>query len=192
MSLSIREASRFVIGAAIMRTKAIEASNVAITIDNLATAAFREDADGEKLRHSIDILADGESGWLRNTPPHVLKTERVIEGREEEIRAFAAIHAATIATIEHASDASAGNTAAHQALHTAYMGAIEAIAANRGQISERRQLKALLHDQAQALTTEGEFVNSVLKEAESAYLTADFEATMAKYDQLDRSNDFDR
>lgn len=110
--LSIREASRFVIGATMMRAKAIEASgNAGITFDNVAHAALRADADGDKLRMSIETLADRESGWLRSTPPHILKTERVMQSREAEIRTFTAISAAVVATVEFADDASAGNTA---------------------------------------------------------------------------------
>ncbi len=190
--LSIREASRFVIGATMMRAKAIEASgNAGITFDNVAHAALRADADGDKLRMSIETLADRESGWLRSTPPHILKTERVMQSREAEIRTFTAISAAVVATVEFADDASAGNTAAHQALHEKYMDAFRAIEETPGSTQERRQLKSLFSSQALAITTESEFVGAALKSAETAYLEADADAILSQYERLDRSDDFD-
>lgn len=192
MQLPIREASRFVIGAAMMRAKAIEASgNAGITFDNVALAALREGADGEKLRLSIETLADQESGWMRSTPPHVLKTERVLQSREAEVRTFTAISAAVVATVELADDASAGNTQAHQTLHGKYMDAFRSIEETPGSTQDRRQLKSLLRDQALAMTTESEFVGTALKSAETAYLEADADAILSRYDTLDRSDDFD-
>lgn len=192
MQLSIREASRFIIGAAMMRAKAIEASgNADITFDNVALAALCEGADGEKLRLSIKTLADQESGWMRSTPSHVLKTERVLQSREAELRAFTAISAAVLATVELADGASAGNTQAHQTLHGKYMDAFRSIEQTLGSTHDRRQLKSLLRDQSLAMTTESEFVGKALKSAETAYLEADADAILSRYDTLDRSDDFD-
>jgi hypothetical protein len=192
MKLSIREASRFVIGAAMMRAKAIEASgNAGITLDDVALAALREGADGEKLRLAIETLADQESGWMRNTPPHVLKTERVLQSREAEVHAFTAISAAVVATVELADDASAGNAQAYQTLHGKYMDAFRSIDKTPGSTQDKRQLKSLLRDQALAMTTEGDFIGTVLKSAETAYLEADADAILSRYDTLDRSDDFD-
>jgi len=188
MPLSVREASRFVIGAAMMQAKAIEMpGNAAISFDNVALAALREGADGEKLRLAIETLADQESGWMRSTPPHVLKTERVLQGREAEVRTFTAISAALVATVELADDACAGNTQAYQTLHGKYMDAFRSIDETPGSTKDRRQLKSLLCDQALAMTTESAFVKTALKSAETAYLEGDAEAILSRYDRLDHS-----
>lgn len=191
MHLSIREASRFVIGSAMMRSKAMEASGTEISFDNVALAALRNDADGEKLRLSINTLADQESGWMRSTPPHVLKTERVMQSREAEIRTFTAISAAVVATIEFADDASAGNPHAQKHLNDKYIESFKAIEETPGSTQDRRQLKSLLREQALAVTTESEFVSTALKNAETAYLEADADAILSRYGTLDRSTDFD-
>ena len=41
------------------------------------------------------------------------------------------------------------------------------------------------------MTTESEFVGTALKNAETAYLEADADAILSRYDTLDRSDDFD-
>jgi len=192
VQLSIREASQFVIGAAIMRSKAIEASgNANITFDNVALAALREGADGEKLRLSIKTLARQESAWMRRNPPHVLKTNRVMQSRKSEIRTFTAINAAVVASIEFADDASAGNAQAHQTLHDKYIDAFRAIDETPGSTQERRQLKSLLYHQTLAMTTESQLIDATLKSAEAAYLEADADAILSRYDTLGRSDDFD-
>lgn len=190
--LSIQEASRFVIGAAMMRAMAIEAtSNADITFDAVALAALRDGADGEKLRLSIETLADQESDWMRSTPPHVLKTARVLQSREAEVRTLTAIYAAVIATVELADAASAGNTQAHQALHGKYMDAFRSIDKTPGSTQDRRHLKSLLRDQALAVSTASEYVDTALKSAEKSYLDADADAILSRYVTLDRSEDFD-
>ncbi len=182
MQLSIREASQFFIGAALMRAKTIEASgNKGITIDNVALAALRAGADGEKLRLSIATLAENESSWLRSTPPHALKTGRVMQSRELEIRAFTAIHAAVIATIDQAP----------QSLHDRYIDAFRAIEATPGSTQDKRQLKSLLREQALAGTDTPESIESALKNAEKAYLEANAEEILSRYTTLPRSSDFD-
>jgi hypothetical protein len=193
MQLSIREASQFVIGAAIMRSKAIELSgNSDITFDHIAIAALREGSDGEKLRLSIETLANQESALMRNTPPHTLKTERVMQSRSTEIRTFSAISDAVITTVELADSANSGNKEAHKTINDKYIAAFRAIDETPGSTQERRQLKAYLRDQAMTVSTEKEFVSTTLKSAETSYLEADAEAILSRYDILDRSsNDFD-
>lgn len=188
--LSIREASRFVIGAAIMRARAIEASSIeGITFDKVAEAALRKDDDGAKLRQSIDMLADAESGYLRNTPPHALKTDRVMQSREAECRAFAAIHAAVITTVEFADNAKAGDAQASQNMRDNYIVAFRTIEEAPGSTADRRQLKALLHNQAQTITSESGFVAAMLKSAETAYLEEDADAILSRYEN--RGGDFE-
>jgi len=192
MQLSIREASRFVIGGEILRREAMQSSGRRITFDHLCAAALREGEDGLKLRQSIEVLADQESQWLRNTPPHALKTERVMQSREAEIRTFVAIEAAVIATIENAEAASMQDTAAHQALHGAYEAAFEAIDNTPGSAQDRELLKAAFQEQAQQATPHAADVTAALNLAETAYLEAQSENILSRYDRsLDRSPDYD-
>lgn len=193
MQLSIREASRFVIGAAMMRAKAIEASgNTGITFDNVALAALRDGADGQKLRQSIETLADQESIWLRSTPPHVLKSERVLQSRVAEVNTFTAISAAVVSTVELADRAAVGDSDAKHDLHDKYVEAFHAIDGTPGSTQDRRQLETVLREQTTAATEHRDFILASLKEAETAYLDAGATAILSRYDKsVDRSNDFD-
>lgn len=193
MQLSIREASRFVIGAAMMRAKTIEASgNTGITFENVALAALRDSADGQKLRQSIETLADQESGWFRSTPPHVLKSERVLQSRESEVRTFTAISAAVVSTVELADQAANGDSEAKQDLHNKYVEAFHAIDGTPGSTQDRRQLETVLREQTTTVTEHKDFILTSLKEAETAYLDAGAAAILSRYDKsVDRSNDFE-
>lgn len=192
MQLSIREASRFFIGAAIMRARAIEASgNAGITLDNVAVAALREGGDGKKLRLSIDKLADEEESWMRSTPPHTLKTERVIQSRGAEIRTFTAINAAVIATLELEERASRGEPAASAQLHKKYVNAFEAIDLTPGSTQDRRQLKELLATQTSTMSADSGFITKELRNADKAYTQAVEAAILSRYVKLERSDDFD-
>lgn len=192
MQLSIREASRFFIGAAILRARAIEASgNAEITLDNVAVASLRDGSDGKKLRLSIDKLADEEESWMRSTPPHTLKTERVIQSREAEIRTFTAINAAVIATLELEEQAIRGEPAASAQLHKKYMTAFEAIDSTPGSTQDRRQLKELLASQTSTISVDSSFVTKELRKADKAYTQAVEAAILSRYVKLERSDDFD-
>jgi hypothetical protein len=193
--LSIREASRFVIGGEILRREAMKASEGGrtITFDHVAAAALRPGEDGVKLRRSIETLADQESAWLRNTPPHTLKTDRVLQTREAEIRTFVAIHAAVVATIEHAEHASMQDENATRALHDAYQSAYAAIDVSPGSTQDREAYKGALHDQTIAATPYVNEVTSALDLAETAYLEAERDRILSKYDRnsLERSDDYE-
>jgi len=191
MPLSIREASRFVIGATLIRSQAIDVSgNTGITLDHVAMAALQAGTDGEKLRFSIETLANQQSNWIRKTPPHALKTERIMQSREVEIRTFMAINEAVMATIEFSQDASGGNTQAYNALQDHYTAAFRAIDQSLGSKQDKQQLRHLLYDQSLTLSTDSKFVESALKEAEKAYLEAYMNAILSKYDIPDHNNDF--
>ncbi len=191
--LTIREASRFTIGAEILRREAMRHSEgQLVTFDHVAGAILRPDADGQKLRSALDTLADQESNWLRNTPPHTLKTDRVMQSREAEIHMFKGIGAAVIATIEHAEAASMQDSNAQRALHEAYLGALEAIDHSPGSAQDKLAMQESLKQQATAATEYGNEVIAALNLAETAYLEAEAEQSINRWNNtLSRSNDFE-
>lgn len=193
MHLSIREASRFVIGAAMMRNKAMEASgNLGITFDNVALAALRDDTDGDKLRQSIETLADQESVWLRSTPLHILKSDRVLQSRVAEINTFTAISSAVVSTFELAGRVAVGEAEAKQDLRLKFVEAFHAIDVTPGSTQDRRQLETVLRQQATTATEHSDLILGVLQEAEATYLDAGAAAILSRYDMsVDRSSDFD-
>lgn len=191
--LTIREASRFTIGAEILRREALRHSEgQLVTFDHVAGAILRPDADGQKLRSALDTLADQESNWLRNTPSHTLKTDRVMQSREAEITMFKAIGAAVVATIEHAEAASMQNADAQRALHEAYQGALEAIDNSPGSAQDKLAMQGSLKQQASAATEYGNEVIAALNLAETAYLEAQAEQSLNRWNNtLSRSDDFE-
>jgi len=191
--MSIREASRVTIGAEILRREAMRhSSGQLVTFDHVAGALLRPDADGQKLRSALDTLADQESNWLRNTPPHTLKTDRVMQSREAEISTFTSIGAAVIATIEHAEAASMQDANAQSALHEAYQKALEAIDNSPGSGQDKLAMKESLQQQATSATEYGNEVISALSLAETALLEAQAEQSVNRWgNTLTRSNDFD-
>jgi ribosomal protein L14 len=191
--ISIREASRFTIGAEILRREALRHSEgQMVTFDHVAGAILRPDADGQKLRDALEQLAKQEANWLRNTPPHTLKTDRVMQSREAEIRMFKGIGAAVIATIEHAEAASMQDTNAQRALHDAYQGALEVIDNSPGSAQDKLAMQDSLKQQATSATEYGNEVIAALNLAETAYLEAQAEQSINRWNNtLTRSNDFD-
>lgn len=175
-----------------MRERAIESSgNKGITIDDVAAAALREGTEGQRIRLSIDKLAKEEDAWLRNTPPHILKTGKVMQTREAELHTFAAINAAVVATIELEENASAGDKRATEYLHTKYVAAYAAIDKTPGSTAERRNLSDLLSSQAQQMSTDSAYVLSELQRADRAYIESAKANILSKFIQLDRSDDLD-
>ncbi|MFK0093879.1 hypothetical protein [Pseudomonas sp. NPDC090592] len=194
MQLSIRDASRFVIGAGSMRERAIAASgNPAISLENVAQAALREGPDGQKIRQTIDTLAEQESAWLRNTPPHTLSTDRVMQSRAAEVSAFTAIHRAVISSVAFEAAAASEKGEAETGLRQSLTGAIEAIDHTPGSRADREGLLANLRDQVLAVASDGDFMKRVLRQSEQAYLAADLDKTFARYanPSLPRSEDLD-
>ncbi len=191
--LTIREASRFAIGAEILRREAMRHSEgQLVTFDHVAGAILRQDADGLKLRNALDTLADQESNWLRSTPSHTLKTERVLQSREAEINMFRGIGAAVIATIEQAEAASMQDADAQRALHEAYQAALEAIDNSPGSAADKLAMQAALKQQAMDATPYGNEVGSALNLAETAYLEAQAEESINRWNNtLSPSNDIE-
>jgi len=196
MQLSIRDASRFVIGAGIMRQKAIETSgNPAITLANVAQAALRDGPDGSKVRQTIDTLADQESGYLRSTPPHTLRSERIMQSREAELNVFTAMHRAVIGSVTFEAAGPAAKNYAERELRQSLLEAFEAIDNTPGSRADRDGLLATMRDQVIAASTAPESMQRMLRESEQAYLAADLDKTFARYtnpslQRSDNGNDY--
>lgn len=192
MQLSIREASRFVIGAATLRATAMASEGVTIDFDDVAYAAQQPGADGVTLRQSIEVLADNESGHLRNTPPHRLKTLPVLQTRQAEMNAVTRLGAAVIATIEHG-EAAVGNgasaIAAREHLIPVYVEAFKAIDATPGSTQDKRAMQQSLSDQARALTTQPDYIASLLGEAATKALEQEYDEIFSFYENTDRHDD---
>lgn len=194
MQLSIRDASRFVIGAGSMRERAIQASgNPAISFENVAQAALRGGPDGQKIRQTIDTLAEQESAWLRNTPPHILNSDRVMQSRTAEINAFTAIHRAVIRSVAFEAAGPGTKSDAETDLRQALTSAIEAIDNTPGSRSDREGLLGNLRDQVLSVASDDDFMKRALRQSEQAYLAADLDKTFARYanPSLSRSEGLD-
>lgn len=194
MQLSIRDASRFVIGAGMMREKAIEASgNSDITFENVAQAALREGPDGQKIRLTIDTLAEQESGWLRSTPPHILSSDRVMQSRAAEVKAFTAIHATVIQTITFEGSDPTTKPGAESRLRESMVNVLGAIDSTPGSKLDRENLMSNLKDQLFSVAADSDFIKRALRESEQAYLAADLDKTFSRYTTpaLPRSSDYD-
>lgn len=194
MQLSIRDASRFVIGAAIIREMAVKSTpESAITFDNVSAMALREGADGQSLRSSIEKLAEQESAWFRGTPPHTLSTERVMQTRAQEVRTLNDTNLAVLATLEFGPEAASGKQEAQEALQARLQSAIRAIDEMPGSTTERRALLESLKSQTGDALGDSAFMAQQLKSAQKVYLDAFREERLAAYalPSLQRSEDLD-
>jgi hypothetical protein len=192
--LSIREASRFVIGAAIMREMANKNSPGAnITFDNVAVAALGQDNDGAQLRSSIQKLADQEAVWFRSTPPHTLATERVMQTRAQEVRTLNSVNLAVLMTLEHSRDAAEGDPTAIKTLEDSYQTAIRAIDEMPGSTTERRSFLQSLKSQVIEASNDRAYIEQALDRAQHLYLDAMMSERLAAYQSpsQDRDNDND-
>lgn len=169
--LSIREASRFVIGAAIMRDMAIQNSpGTNITFANVAEAALRPASDGASLRSSIERLADHEASWFRSTPPHTLATGRVMHTRQQEVRTLNSVNLAVLATLEHSRDAAEGDPSAERVLQESFQKAIQAIDEMPGSTTERRGFLHMLKAQTMEASSDAAYIETALAAAQRSYL----------------------
>ena len=194
MQLSIRDASRFVIGAAIIRDMATQNTpESAITFENVAEMALRDNADGKNLRSSIEKLADQEGAWFRSTPPHALATERVMQTRAQELRTLNDSNLAVLATLEFGPEALAGTPEAREALQGRLQAAIRAIDEMPGSTTERRALLDSLKGQTGDALGDPAFMAQQLRTAQKVYLDNFREERLAAYTNpsLERSDDLD-
>lgn len=171
MQLSIRDASRFMIGAAILRDMAqTNSPGSAITGANVATAALRPGPDGAGMRASIARLAEQEAAWFRSTPPHTLVSERVLHSRVQEMATLNNCNLAALATLACGAAAAGGEPQARTILQSRYQAAIRAIDEMPGSTTERRALLAGLKEQCGAASAAPAFVGQELNAAQKTYL----------------------
>ena len=182
MQLSIRDASRFVIGAAILREMANKNAPEAVaTFDNVASMALRPGADGTSLSASIEKLADQEAAWFRSTPPHTLATDRVMHTRTQEVGTLNASNLAVFATIACGPDALAGQPQATVSLQGRLQAAMQAIDQMPGSTTERRQVLQSLTSDTIAAVGDPAFMTQQLNTAQKVYLERFREERLAAY-----------
>lgn len=194
MQLSIRDASRFVIGAAIIRDMTMKNSPEAgITFENVSVAALRGDSDSVKLRLSITKLADQEAHWFRSTPPHMLSTERVMHTRVQEMQTLNNCHLAALATLEFGAAAAAGSLDAKDSLQASYQAAIQSIDEMPGSTTERRGLFQTLKAQGIEAHGDSDFILTELNLAQEVYLKNMMTERLSAYQtpSHERSDDLD-
>ena len=194
MQLSIREASRFVIGATLLRSQAMQHAEQAqmLTFDNVAAAILQPTDQGAQLRRTVDAMADGEAEWFRSNPPHAMSSDRVMQSRAAEVDALRAVSGAAISTILYGPRAVNGDSASNEHLTTVYTEAYTAIDAAPGSTNDRRALMLRLRDQAQDLGTSPDSIRNLLSAAEKRCLARQADAILSRYAKpLDRSDDFD-
>lgn len=194
MQLSIRDASRFVVGAAIIRDMALKNSpSASITFDNVAAASLRQGQDGDGLRASIEKLADQESSWFRSTPPHTLATDRVMRTRAQEMATLNGLNAAVLATFQHGHEAVAGDPRALSALQDSYQSAIRAVDEMPGSTTERRTMLETLKAQCAEACGDSTFAEEELNQAQRTYLQRMMDERLSAYrtPSLERSDDLD-
>lgn len=194
MQVSIRDASRYVIGAAVIRDMAIKNNpNSPITFENVVAMSLRDGNDGQTLRASIEKIADHESSWFRNTPPHTLTTERVLRTREQEVRTLNDCNLAVLTTLEVGPWAIAGKPEAKETLQKSLQAAVRAIDEIPGSTAERRALLQLLKADTGQIIGDPVFMAQELKTAQKQYLDNFREERLAAYTtpSLDRNDDLD-
>jgi|GEM_PF-2897174 len=190
--LSIRDASRFIIGAAIIREMAMAKSpGATLGIDEIAAASLRQDEDGAGLRTSILKLADKEAHWFRSTLSHVLATERVVETREQELGVLNNINLAALTALEFGPQAAAGDVAANTALQESLLEAVRAVDKARVSTTEKKGfLMTILHQTAEA-SGDADFSQRAMAIAQRAYLEDFQNERMSAYENPARSDDLD-
>ncbi|OAD16443.1 hypothetical protein [Achromobacter insolitus] len=194
MQLSIREASRFVIGTALLRAQAMQHAEHAqmLTFDNVAAAVLQPTQEGKQLRQTVEAMADREAGWFRSNPPHAMSSDRVMQSRAAEVAALKRIGGAAVSTLLYGPRAIAGDGPATEQLTTIYSGAYTAIDAAPGSTNDRRSLMGLLHEQTQRLSSKPEMIRALLSSAEKRCLARQADAILSRYEKsLGRSEDFE-
>lgn len=182
MQLSIRDASRFVIGAAIITDMALAgAPDSGITFEQVADAALRDGIDGDDLRTSISKLAEQEEAWFRGTPPHTLASARVMQTRRQEMQTLNDTNLAGLATLAFGAEAAAGDPVARQELHDSYENAIRSIDRMPGASSERRGLLQALKAEVADAGGGHPLVNATFDAAQKTYLEQLMSERLAAY-----------
>lgn len=192
MQITVHDASRFLIGAAILRAKAIENSgDSSITFENVAIAASALGAEGRKIRQSISILAENADIALTNIAQNRLATERIIEGRASEMKAINSIALATLKTVEYSSSLEAGSMAPAEQLKTAMSDALVSIDNATGPTRNRVHIKKILESEVvTAASNNGVTALALLNKAEQEHLFDSANEILSRYDKVLSPSDY--
>jgi hypothetical protein len=177
-ALSVRAASRFAIGAAIVRDLVgYHSPGTPATVENVAIAALRSGPGGERLRSSIELLADQEAAWFRSTPSHALASKNVLSSRGLEVNGLNATNMAVLATMEP--HVLVGERSPNLQAH--YQAAIRAIDEMPGTTAELRTIFQELEKQVMAAGSDSVEVQSEMSTAQRAYLSHLMTERLAAY-----------
>lgn len=181
MSLSILEASRFVLSTAIMRAD-FHAKNKEMSFDHIAALAVVSNSTQSKLRPALEALADNEEakGYLRRTPSHAQSTERVMASRKFEFDAFNAVGDAVIQTIEYG-DQLRSDRVVQSTLTEAYARAFDAIDSVPGTEGERLKLVETMMNEISMVSPDKAMTNELLAQGQDAALQAARERLIARF-----------
>jgi len=182
------------IGAEIMLDMTLKHSpDSVITFDNVVKIALGNNEAGEKLRASIEQVADREMTWFRSTPSHILTTDRVMETRSKEVQAFELSNRAVFTALISGQDALEGKAEAREKLQSHLEAAIEAIDEIHSEPRVRRKLLTSFQSQLNEAIGDEVFVKRELRIAEKSYLDRFREKRLAAYmhPSPEQNDDFD-
>lgn len=187
--LSIKGASTFVVGAALLRQRGIDATGKGFTISDIAEGALGNQSDAGRIRQSILKLANQENAWFRNNPPHAKISEQVLDTRTKEFGVLVAINSAVVSSVRY------GPTIAHddankEKLKKSLIDAVDAIDNAPGTTDDKRLYFGQLKSQLSGLSQKDSLLN-LLQQAEYDYNESLKAKILEKYKPLQRSSDFE-
>lgn len=166
-----------------------------INLGNIDHALSRGGPQAEKMRQTIETIADHEKDATLVNPPNTSKTSRVFESREAELQAFSAINSAVVAMIENNGIISENNAVGNQRIDERFKSAYQAIDYTPGISYYRRNLKQLFVEQVTSLSNDKAIASKRLTDTEKEYLKADADSIFSKYNNpdvvLDADEDYD-
>jgi hypothetical protein len=189
MQLSIRDASRFFVGAAMLRDQVAASTGQEVSISEIGASILN--GDKLHLQETIDTLTKDEP--FRKTPPHILASERVIQTRHAECRASRSLHDTVLSAVEHGELARKNDTKARGALEEAAITALEHIDQAPGSVAERQQMLGELKRQMNMAADDPLFVSRLMSDAEHAYNEQYFNMRLEKYmlSPVEHSTEYD-
>lgn len=185
MATTIRDASSFIIGGALLRQAAMTQSKVPVSFDEVAGSALLPGEVGARMRSAISAAASEHgAGILRNTPSHRLKTQQVMTSRIREVESLNGIIAAAIIAAEHGESALKGDKSAHVILQQSLVSALHTIVDAPGSEStdKRKMYELLAQEVAMHCNGNLEWVQEEINEASRVMLQEKFDAIYDNYD----------
>lgn len=189
-ALSVRDASRFVIGAALLRQSAMSKSAEVVTLTDIAALIQTNHKEVvAPLRFSIERSANlaEQEGYFRNSPSHVSATEKVLSSREAEINGYNAIYQSVfMASQLPPTRAFALDGEENQAIFDQCVDAVVAIDNMPGRAENREEAIDLLYLQLAALTPDDPVLSSAfMSVVENAAINREKQAVLDEFPELD-------